>query len=297
MPAVGLTGTLVYAYYAFLEEAPLTKRKRWIATDPQFERSLGDQQYKNLLHQFRGQILPPNHPASRTVQRVGSRIAKASQVFAQQHPHTNISPSPYTYTVVRSDMANAFVLPNNHVFVLTGLFKYVRDEDELAAVLGHETAHNLARHAGERMSGGIIMNIFARMTLLLDPTGVLAALMLPAAALLHTLPNSREAEIEADQIGVYLAAEACYDPRAAKRVFQAMRDGTRGAPPEFMSTHPSHDTRIQNFDQWIPDAMKTYDSDMGDRCRQVREDMAQARIYEAQLAQARIYEAQQANWR
>ena len=134
------------------------------------------------------------------------------------------------------------------------------------------------------MSGGIIMNIFARLTLLLDPSGVLAALMLPAAALLHTLPNSREAEIEADQIGVHLAAEACYDPRAAKRVFQAMKDGSRGTPPEFMSTHPSHDTRIQNFDQWIPEAIKTYDSDVGDRCRQVREEMAQARIYAAQHA-------------
>jgi predicted Zn-dependent protease len=278
VPAVGLTGTLVYGCYAFLDEAPLTKRKRWIATDPAFERSLGDQEYKKLLSQFRGEILPPNHPASRTVQRVGGRISKASQVFAQQHPNTNISPSPYTYTVVRSDSANAFVLPNNHVFVLTGLFKYVKDEDELAAVLGHETAHNLARHAGERMSGGILTNIAARMSLLIDPSGFLAALLMPAAALLHSLPNSREAEVEADQIGVYLAAEACYDPRAAKRVFQAMKDGTGGAPPEFMSTHPSHDTRIQNFDQWIPGAMKTFDSDMGDRCRQVREDMAQARI-------------------
>lgn len=191
--------------------------------------------------------------------------------------------------MVQSDQANAFVLPNNHVFVLTGLFRYVKNEDELAAVLGHETAHNLSRHAGERMSGGIVLNVFARLSLLVDPTGFLAQVLIPAATLLHTLPNSREAEVEADQIGVYLAAEACYDPRAAKMVFQAMKDGTRGAPPEFISTHPSHDTRISNFDQWIPGAMTIYDSDMGERCHRVREDMAQARVAAAQQGSNRVF--------
>jgi predicted Zn-dependent protease len=77
---------------------------------------------------FRGNILPANHPAAVTVERVGSRIANASRNFAAQNPSTSLAPAPYTYTVVRSDQANAFVLPNNHVFVLTGLFKYVKDE-------------------------------------------------------------------------------------------------------------------------------------------------------------------------
>ena len=219
MPAVGFTGTLVYGYYAFLEEAPLTKRKRWIATSPAYEGQLGDQEYKQLLQQFRSNVLPPQHRASQTVQRVGGRLVGAAQVFTQAHPTANLSPSPFTFTVVRSDMANAFVLPNNHVFVMTGLFQYVRDEDDLAAVLGHELAHNLARHAGEKMSGSLVVNIVARLLFLVDPSGFLSYLLLPAATLLHNLPNSRQAETEADRIGVFLAAQACYDPRAAKRVF------------------------------------------------------------------------------
>jgi predicted Zn-dependent protease len=218
-PAIGLSGITMYCYFAFLDEAPLTKRKRWLATSMQLERQLGDDQYHQLLRQFRGKVLPPTHPASITVHRVGSRIAAAEKEFAAREQLNSLSPSPHTYTIVRSDQANAFVLPNNHVVVLTGLFQYVRDEDELAAVLGHECAHNLARHAGERMSGGLVVNMIARALYLIDPSGVLSMFFLPAAGLLLELPHSREHESEADRIGIHLAAIACYDPRAAKRVF------------------------------------------------------------------------------
>ena len=107
---------------------------------PAWERSLGDQEYKNLLQKYRRDILPASHRACITVQRVGSRIASAADKFAkEQVSPESVSKSKYTFTVVRSDMANAFVLPNNHVFVMTGLFQFVRDEDELAAVLGKFT--------------------------------------------------------------------------------------------------------------------------------------------------------------
>ena len=212
-------GVLVCGYFAFLDEVPLTKRKRWIATSQEWESELGDQEYQRLLAQFRGKVLPPDHRASVTVQRVGSRIAASSREFCAQHNLTSLCKTPYTYTVVRSDQANAFVLPNNHVFVLTGLFQFVRDEDELAAILGHEMAHNIARHAGERMSDGILVNLLARLLFLVDPSGVLTTIFLPAANLIHSLPHSREHESEADHIGMLLSAQACYDPRASKRVF------------------------------------------------------------------------------
>lgn len=218
-----------------------------IPQSPEWERQQGDIEYRKLLQQYKNDILPPDHRASVTVQRVGSRIASAAaKTFPAEEGKSSPSPShslgaPYTYTVVRSDQANAFVLPNNHVFVLTGLFKFVRSEDDLAAVLGHEAAHNLARHAGERVSGSLLISLLARFTLLLDPSGFLYTIFLPAATLFHDLPHSRDHEIEADYIGLQLAAEACYDPRAAKRVFGAMKEGnsTLASPPEFISTHPS----------------------------------------------------------
>lgn len=267
------------------------------------EQQLGDEQYEQLRKHYRGEILAPDHRASITVRRVGGRLSSAAGIFKQQFINGTVrnnlrvsKPKPYTFTVVRSEMANAFVLPGNHVFVMTGLFKYARDEDELAAVIGHEMAHNLARHAGERMSGSVLMSLFARFTLLLDPSGFLYTLFLPAAALLHDLPNSREAEIEADKIGIHLAAEACYDPRAAKRVFLAMKTGdgdghnhTMVTPPQFLSTHPSYDTRITNFSDlnFMGDALDRFNSDFGNRCRHVREEMKIAQRQAALIAARR----------
>ena len=183
-------------------------------------------------------------------------------------------------------MANAFVLPGNHIFVMTGLFKYVQTEDELAAVLGHETAHNVARHAGEKMSGSIVVSLVARLSLLFDPSGVVFAILVPAASVFRELPNSRTQETEADEIGLTISARACYDPRAAKRVFEKMKAGTGNGPPQFLSTHPSPDSRIANFDEWLPTAMREYETN--DRCLSIRREMSLAR--EAAIRRAMVQE-------
>jgi predicted Zn-dependent protease len=326
-------------YYAFLDRVPLTNRQRWIATDPKLEQELGDVEFEGLLKQFRGSILPHHHRATKTVQRVGSRIATAAQEFMQQQVTLNsnsinltLLARPYTFTVVQSDMANAFCLPGNHVFVMTGLFRYARTEDELAAIMGHESkfdhegslsdtalctaisprhvcsvcvntnsivviphiavAHNLARHAGEKMSGGMVVNILARLTLLVDPSGMLAIMLLPAATVFRELPHSRIQELEADQIGVHLAAMACFDPRASKHVFQAMKsslEDNNKTTPEFLSTHPSHDSRLANFDAWMPDVLQIYENN--ERCHFIRTQMEHARLAAAPDALVRELQA------
>eukprot|EP00985_Skeletonema_marinoi_P012116 scaffold5796_cov98-Skeletonema_marinoi.AAC.7 len=284
IPMTGLAMGSVYAYYSCLDYAPYTNRKRLICTNPKWEQEMGHKQYKELLQKFKGDILPADHRASVTVQRVGSRIAAAAQSFSAQYGQTNdttnATTSPYTYTVVRSPEANAFVIPGNHVFVLTGLFRYAHNEDDLASVLGHEMAHNLARHAGERVSESILMTILSRLVLILDPTGILFTLLVPAQQLLVALPHSREHEVEADKIGIVLASEACYDPRSAKIVFSRMKgDGDKKSvsPPEFISTHPGYDTRLSYFDKWMPDALERYNKDGGNKCRAIREQMKRAR--------------------
>jgi len=259
---------------------------------------MGDEQYRALLDRYRGDILPNGHRASVTVQRVGSRIAAAAKNCSREWSNESkgiqrkTNPPPYTYTVVRSPEANAFVLPGNHVFVLTGLFRYAHNEDELASVLGHEMAHNLARHAGERVSESLLMGILSRLALVVDPSGILFSLLLPAQTLLYSLPHSREHEVEADRIGIVLASEACYDPRAARQVFSRMKEdaeggGARGKnaapPPEFVSTHPGYDTRLTLFDQWMPDALVRFNEDGGNKCRAIREEMKRARRLAAEM--------------
>lgn len=258
-----------------------------IATSEAWERQLGEQESKNILKQYQGKILPNTHRATITTHRVGKRIAQAAQQFAQEHNLKGFDASKTKITVVRSEAANAFVLPNNHIFVLTGLFDYVKNEDDLAAVLGHEMSHSLARHVGEKISGSFVSNALMRLSLLVDPSGLLLTVFLPASSLFRDLPHSRVQELEADRIGLQLAALACYDPRAAKRVFARMNDGIKGAPPEFLSTHPSHGSRVDKLDEWMPEALKLVENDGGERCRRIRQDMAKAREVAARQALAR----------
>ena len=167
---------------------------------------------------------------------------------------------------------------------MTGLFRYMRDEDDLAAVLGHETAHNVARHAGEKMSAHVAVNILARLSLLFDPTGVLFTWLIPAAIIFRELPNSRQQEIEADQIGLLLSAQACFDPRAAPRFFRKLQNDHEGGNVEFLSTHPSHHRRIGRLEELMPGALQTFQQD---RCAPLRQAMKEARQAAAFQAQAR----------
>jgi predicted Zn-dependent protease len=305
IPIACATAASVYAYRSCLDDVPYTNRRRILATSPEFEASLGHEQYGALLEAHRGGILHEGHGASVTVRRVGGRIASAAERCkrewmakanaSERGGESSSAPPahPYTYTVIRSPEANAFVLPGNHVFVLTGLFRYVRDEDELASVLGHEMAHNLARHAGEQVSDSVFLAVLRRLALAVDPSGVLLALVIPAEALLWTLPHSRLHEMEADRIGMMLAGEACYDPRAAGRVFSRMwEDGENGGngddrrggpPPEWISTHPGYSTRLSQFDRWMPDALERFELDGGNRCRLIREEMKRARGLAAEI--------------
>jgi len=264
---------------------------------------MGDDEYQKLLRHYNGQILPKDHRATLTVQRVGHRIYQAAQEFCKDEYGDSVkvrsgertASSPPTFTVIHSDVANAFVLPNNHIFVMTGLFRYARTEEELASILGHEMAHNLARHVGEKISGNIVVQLLARFSLLIDPSGSLMMLILPAATLLRDLPHSRIQEFEADQIGMHLAARACYDPAAAKIVFSRMKldetnsrnGGTTTTPPEFLSTHPSHDSRLKRMDDWIPEAQKILNRDGGIPCHRIRLDIEQARRIAAHQAAER----------
>jgi len=291
-----------YLYVQYLDEVPLTKRQRWIATSSQWEKQMGDQEFVKLKQQYKSDILPKDHRAAVTVQRVGSRIAQAATEFSQEHQakkkdggngqnNNNTFVQP-TFTVVRSDQANAFVLPGNHIFVFTGLFQYIKTEDELAAVLGHEMAHTLARHVGEKISSNIVVQLLGRLSLLVDPSGALLALIVPSASLLREMPNSRTQEFEADRIGMHLASRACYDPQAAQHFFQKMKQEEASqrfssSPPEFLSTHPSHDSRIESMQGWLSETNPIYNREDGTACRKLREDMGRARKIAAQRHMAR----------
>lgn len=140
--------------------------------------------------------------------------------------------------------ANAFVLPGGKVFVYTGILPITQNDAGLAAVLGHEIAHNLANHSAERMSGAIVVQMLIYVATIAEWTlggnGQISHYLAQIALDFGVMrPASRQQESEADFIGLLLMAQSCYDPKAAVGLWQRMQKAQKGAPPEWLSTHPS----------------------------------------------------------
>jgi predicted Zn-dependent protease len=150
--------------------------------------------------------------------------------------------------------------------VYTGIFPIARTEAGLAAVMGHEVVHALARHGAERMSQGQLTN--AALQVAGAAAGASGGGLLSQAAMAALgvgaqvgvlLPFSRKHESEADYVGILLAADAGYDPRESVGLWERMAQLSSGeGPGEFLSTHPSHDTRIDQLKSWMPEAMAIY---------------------------------------
>lgn len=201
------------------------------------------------------------------VKRVAARVIEA----AKRSKYSEIANQfEWEVTVIKDDKTmNAFALPGGKIAVYTGIFPVAKTEAGLAAVMGHEVVHALARHGGERMSQstlaettlqaiGIVLGVSGANPLISE--GAMAALGVGTQVGV-LLPFSRKHESEADYVGVLLAAEAGYDPRESIQLWTRMGElsGGKGSS-EFLSTHPSHDTRIQQLEAWMAEAMPIYES-------------------------------------
>jgi len=195
------------------------------------------------------------------VQRVGKRILQVAINTG------NLPPLETWEFVVFDDDAtiNAFAMPGGKVGVYTGILKVAQSDDELGAILGHEVAHVSARHGNERMSQAVL---FATGGLALgyavkdEDESTQQAILLAygiGTTLGATLPYSRLHENESDEIGLMYMARAGYDPRAAPKFWQKMQLMGGKAPAEFLSTHPSNETRIKRLTELLPKAMEEYE--------------------------------------
>ena len=237
-------GALCGGYYIYnLEVVPESGRRRFNVISHERERTwLGDQMYQQTLQEFGRQLLPPESKEHQMVQRVMDRLI----------PHSGLSGEEWEIHVIDDDMKNAFVIPGGKVFVFRGILDICQGDDGLAAVLGHEIAHNVCHHAAERVSQTVILlplGIVAVIAGGADPT-----LVRFATNLAFTLPGSRRQEEEADHIGLLMMAESCYDPSAAIGLWARMEKEEQYAPPQFLSTHPSSHNRMEKIRTWLPEA-------------------------------------------
>jgi predicted Zn-dependent protease len=177
---------------------------------------------------------------------------------------TQIVGGSWEVVVFEDTSPNAFALPGNKIGVHTGMLQLVENQEQLAAVIGHEIGHVMAKHSNERASQEMAMsqglNILQALAMPSSPLGQLGFGLLGVGAEYGVLkPYGRTQESEADIIGVDLMAKAGFDPRFSVSLWQKMGQATQGKQPvEFMSTHPSHATRIQNLEQHMPQAMALF---------------------------------------
>ena len=246
------------------ETNPYTGRSQLLMTSVREEMQMGAQAYSQVKND------PKMHQSQdpreiEPVRRVAARIIEAAKRSKYAEMANQFQ---WEVTVIKGDKTmNAFALPGGKIAVYTGIFPVAKTEAGLAAVLGHEVTHALARHGAERMSQGQLTN--ATLQILGTAAGTTGgnamlgqAAMAALGAGVHVgvlLPFSRKHESEADYIGILLAADAGYDPRESIHLWERMEQVSGGkGPSEFLSTHPGHETRIDQLKKWMPEAMAIY---------------------------------------
>ena len=236
------------------QTVPITGRSEFLLLPERSEIQMGYQAYAEVLKKSKVSTDPALNDQ---LQRVGARIAAA----------TGRTDYKWEFKLLDDKQANAFCLPGGKVAVYTGILPITKDDAGLAAVIGHEVSHAIARHGGERISQTLLVQTGLAATQVAmssrDPRTVqqVTSLLGAGATVGLLLPWSRAQESEADHLGLIYMAKAGYDPHAAinlwVRMSEASKTGQR--PPEFLSTHPANETRIRQIEAWMPEALPYYD--------------------------------------
>ncbi|HXV80297.1 MAG TPA: M48 family metallopeptidase [Candidatus Binatia bacterium] len=216
------------------------------------EKQLGTEAYQDILKKT---PISNRSDWQAQLQRVGQRIAAAAAKPDYQ----------WEFKVLQGKEVNAFCLPGGKVAFWEGIMPVAQDDNGVAVIMGHEVAHALARHGAERMSQSLSAQVIGQ--ILTAGVGMANPAFAENFAQLYglgttvgvILPWGRAQESEADRIGLILMAKAGYDPSAAVGFWERMSKASQGGKaPEFLSTHPSDETRINQIRKWLPEAQKYY---------------------------------------
>ncbi|TBR12601.1 MAG: M48 family peptidase [Lysobacter sp.] len=272
-----MLGFAVYAAFSWFgskETDPYTGEAAHYGASADEEVQLGAQAFNQVIGdaQSQGALLPADAQVSQQIRGIAQRLIKRVPDVSAELAKANGQQAPASYqnfqwdvAVIQSDQANAFCLPGGKMAVYTGLLPIAQNQDAMAVVMGHEIAHALLRHGSQRMAQQklVQMGQMAAGVALggMDPgqqQAVMAALG-AGAQYGFILPYGRNHESQADQVGLMLAAAACYNPREAIPLWQRMEQlGSGQRPPEFASTHPDPANRIQHLQSLLPQAEAFY---------------------------------------
>jgi predicted Zn-dependent protease len=253
----------VSIFIAACSTVPLTGRKQLNLIPASQMLSMSYQQYGDFL---KSNKVSTDAQGITLVKRVGTRIQGAvERYFNEKGLSGSLSGYQWEFNLVEDKQVNAWCMPGGKVVVYTGILPVTKTEEGLAVVLGHEIAHAVAEHGNERMSQGLIAQLGGQAldVALKNKPEQTRQLWQSAfgigAQVGVLLPFSRTQESEADELGLTFMAMAGYNPQEAVNFWQRMSASQGGqAPPELLSTHPSDQTRIQQIQQHMPEAMKYY---------------------------------------
>jgi predicted Zn-dependent protease len=219
------------------------------AAEQSYQQTMQDAARKGTLNRNPAQV--------QRVRAVTGRLIPATRAFRADAPGWK-----WEVNVITSGDINAWCMPGGKIAVYSGIIdKLNLSDDELAAIIGHEIAHALREHGRERASQQAAQNaVLGIGGALLGIGDIGTGLAQIVADVTYGLPNSREFEREADRMGVELAARAGYDPRAAVTLWQKMAQVGGGGPPQFLSTHPSSSSRIQDLQTYSSQVMPLYNA-------------------------------------
>lgn len=224
---------------------------------------MANQQYDSVV---RTADLSDNREQTAMVKQVGARIQKAVERYmAENNASSELQGFQWEFNLIEDPKTvNAWCMPGGKVAFYSGIMPICKNEAGVAVVMGHEVAHAVAHHARERMSQGLIANgLMGTLGAAFGQNPTLTKQIFFQAvgvgAQVGMLRFSRQHESEADRIGLIFMAMAGYDPHEAPRFWERMASqGGGGEPPEWLSTHPSHGSRIKDLNEAIPEAMKYY---------------------------------------
>jgi predicted Zn-dependent protease len=247
---------LFFAYQYFSSEKfvnPETGRRSHVGLSSEQEAALGLQSYRQVLAQ--AQTIDTGSDLQ-MVKDVASRLARSTGNAGADFQ--------WQVSLIRDSQVNAFCLPGGKIVVYSGILPVTQNEAALATVLGHEMAHATSRHGSQRvLEQNLTQTAMAGVAMSLsdmdyDKQRVIMGALGAGAQFGVLMPFSRKHESEADEIGLIYMARAGYDPRESIRFWQRMENAGGARPPEFLSTHPSHGTRIQQLETEMPKAIEEY---------------------------------------
>ncbi len=251
-------GMLIYA----CSKVPLTGRSRLDAVSNEEIMPLVNEQYDKILNEKK---VVTNTTQGQAVVRVGQRIAAATEKFLIDEGYTEIVDNfEWEFNLIQDEQVNAFAMPGGKVAFYTGIMPVTQGDNGIAVVMGHEIAHAVAGHSRERMSNGLAANF--GINLLSAAIGqnpnLTESLLLQSVGIgteLGMLKFSRKHELEADELGLIFMAIAGYDPRTAPEFWERMSAKGGQSPPEFLSTHPGPESRIEKLNKQMAKAMEYYE--------------------------------------